>query len=70
MGFPPRLTANSVKPTFKGDPKKHPTILANIIHTSHVEIHVDFSFTKNVMYCGPKPLSCKLKVGTLDTLNQ
>ena len=70
MGFPPRPTTNSVKPTFKSDPKKHATILANIIYTCHVEVHVVFSFTKVVMYYGPKLLSCKPKVRTLDFLNQ
>lgn len=49
--------------------KKSPIILANIIHTSHMEFHVDFSLTEDVMGCGPKVSSAKYKARARDTLS-
>ena len=44
-----RAVTHSTKPSFKSHPKnKSPTIMANIIHTCHVEFHIDFSSTENV----------------------
>ena len=69
MSCPPWQATYSTQPTFKNCPEKVPTILANNILIWHVGVYVDFSSTKNVMGCGPKLPSCKLKHGhvTLST---
>lgn len=50
--------------------KKFPTFPANIIHTCHVEFHVDLSSSEDVVGCGQTYPSCKPETGARATLNQ
>ena len=59
-----------MRPTFKSPHDKIPYNPNHIFHTCHVEFHVNFSSTENVMECDPKLPSCKPKVEAHDTLNQ
>jgi hypothetical protein len=43
--------------------------MANIIHTFHMEFHVDFSRIEDVTGCGPNVLSCEYKAGGGMTLS-
>ena len=64
------LAANFLQTYLEEPSQKNAYNLANIIHTCHVEFHVDFSSTRDVMGCGPKLPSCKPKLGAHNTVDQ
>lgn len=65
--FPPQIMSGLPS---GADLEIFPTFLINIIHTCHVEFHVDLSSGEDVVGCGQNYPSCKPETGARAPLNQ